>query len=121
MFSFKYSPRPRTLSGQRYVDDVSEPEKTRRIVALQQLQKDIQGEILAGMVGQTYEILVDGPSRRRPDEWAGRTTGNTIVNFAGAGSAGGPPVNLLGQLVAVRVTESGPNALKGVQAQEASC
>jgi len=121
MFSFKYSPRPRTLAGQRYVDDVSEPEKTRRIVALQQLQKEIQGEIFDGMVGQTYEILVDGPSRRRPDEWAGRTTGNTIVNFAAAGDSGGAPVNLLGQLVAVRVTESGPNALKGVQAREASC
>jgi len=121
MFSFKYSPRPRTLAGQRYMDDVSEPEKTRRIVALQQLQKQIQGEIFDRMVGQTYEILVDGPSRRRPDEWAGRTTGNTIVNFAAAGDPGGAPVNLLGQLVAVRVTESGPNALKGVQAREASC
>jgi tRNA-2-methylthio-N6-dimethylallyladenosine synthase len=113
MFSFKYSPRPRTLSGQRYPDDVSEPEKTRRIVALQQLQKTIQGEILAGMVGQSYEVLVDGPSRRRPDEWAGRTTGNTIVNFSAA-AAGAPRADLLGGLVTVRVTEAGPNAVRGV-------
>ena len=112
MFSFKYSPRPRTLSGQRYPDDVSEPEKTRRIVALQQLQKTIQGEILAGMVGQSYEVLVDGPSRRRPDEWAGRTTGNTIVNFSAAADA--PRADLLGGLVTVRVTEAGPNAVRGV-------
>ena len=53
MYSFKYSPRPRTLAGQRYVDDVSEPEKTRRIVALQQAQKTIQGAILEEMVGKT--------------------------------------------------------------------
>ena len=125
MYSFKYSPRPRTLAGQRYVDDVSEPEKTRRIVALQQVQKDVQSEILAGMVGKTYQVLVDGPSRRRPDEWAGRTSGNTVVNFAAAGGsgtvAGFGASNLLGRLVDVRVTDGGPNAVKGVQVEEASC
>ena len=42
----------------------------------------IQSEILEEMVGKAYEVLIDGPSRRRPDEWAGRTDGNTIVNFA---------------------------------------
>ena len=113
IYSFKYSPRPRTLAGQRYVDDVSEPEKTRRIVALQQLQKTIQGEILGGMVGKSYDVLVDGPSRRRPDEWAGRTDGNTIVNIAWPADAARPS-NPLGQIVRARVTEAGPNALKGV-------
>jgi tRNA-2-methylthio-N6-dimethylallyladenosine synthase len=121
MYSFKYSPRPRTLAGQRYVDDVSEPEKSRRIVALQQVQKDVQSEILAEMVGKTYQVLVDGSSRRRPDEWAGRTTGNTIVNFAALAGRDAAPGNLLGRLVAVRVTEGGPNAVRGVQVQEASC
>jgi tRNA-2-methylthio-N6-dimethylallyladenosine synthase len=109
MFSFKYSPRPRTLAGQRMVDDIPEPEKTRRIVALQQAQRDVQSDILATMVGKTYEVLVDGPSRRRPDEWAGRTSGNTIVNLTG-----GTRENLLGRLVTVRVSEAGPNAVKGV-------
>jgi tRNA-2-methylthio-N6-dimethylallyladenosine synthase len=112
MFSFKYSPRPRTLSGQRYPDDVPEPEKTRRIVALQQLQKSIQAEILSAMVGQTYDVLIDGPSRRRPDEWAGRTGGNTIVNVAAGGATSVGP-GWLGRLLAVRVTAAGPNAVKG--------
>ncbi len=113
MYSFKYSPRPRTLAGQRYVDDVTEPEKTRRIVALQQLQRTIQGEIFDAMVGKSYDVLIDGPSRRRPDEWAGRTDGNTIVNIAWA-AEGDRPSNPLGQTVRVRVTEAGPNTLKGV-------
>ena len=43
MFSFKYSARPNTLADQRYADDVPEAEKTRRIVALQALQREIQG------------------------------------------------------------------------------
>ena len=45
MFSFKYSPRPNTLAQKRYPDDVSEAEKTRRIVALQALQREIQLEM----------------------------------------------------------------------------
>ena len=46
MFSFKYSPRPNTLALKRLPDDVTEEEKTRRIVALQALQREIQGELL---------------------------------------------------------------------------
>src|SRR4029078_12971158 len=46
MFSFKYSPRPNTLALKRMPDDVSEEEKTRRIMALQALQKRIQGGLV---------------------------------------------------------------------------
>ncbi len=109
MFSFKYSPRPRTLAGLRMADDVLEAEKTRRIVALQHLQRQIQLEILTAMVGETHEVLVDGPSRRRDHELAGRTSGNTIVNFPGDPS-------LVGSLVRVRITEAGANSLRGTQA-----
>jgi tRNA-2-methylthio-N6-dimethylallyladenosine synthase len=112
MYSFKYSPRPRTLAGQRYVDDVSEPEKTRRIVALQQAQKTIQSAVLEEMVGKAYDVLIDGPSRRRPDEWAGRTDGNTIVNIAWPDAAS-RPADALGSIVRARITEAGPNAVKG--------
>src|SRR5205823_4544259 len=50
MFSFKYSPRPNTLADNRMPDDVTEEEKTRRIVALQALQRGIQSELNAGLV-----------------------------------------------------------------------
>jgi tRNA-2-methylthio-N6-dimethylallyladenosine synthase len=106
MFSFKYSPRPRTLAAKRMPDSVPEPVKTRRIVVLQEVQRAIQGELLTAMVGQTVEVLVDGISRRRASEVSGRTSGNTIVNFAGEAS-------LIGQLVAVRIVEAGPNSLRG--------
>ena len=53
MFSFKYSPRPNTLALKRMPDDVPEEEKTRRIVALQSLQREIQGELFAAAVGRT--------------------------------------------------------------------
>ena len=106
MFSFKYSERPNTLASQRLADDVPAAEKTRRIVALQALQKGIQHEIHRRRVGTEVEVLVDSTSRRREWELAGRTTGNTVVNFSA-------PRRLLGQLVRLRITESGPFSLRG--------
>ncbi len=92
MFSFKYSPRPNTLADKRLPDDVTEEEKTRRIVALQALQREIQGELNRQAIGrEDVEVLVDARSRRRDSELSGRTSGNMVVNFAGrsgAGSAG---------------------------------
>lgn len=106
MFSFKYSPRPNTLASRRMSDDVPEEEKTRRIVALQGLQKGIQGEIFARAVGRIEEVLVDSRSRRRAWELSGRTRGNTVVNLSG------PPA-LIGRLVPARITAANPNSLKG--------
>src|SRR5205085_11839369 len=50
MFSFKYSPRPNTLAEKRMPDDVDEAEKTRRIVALQALQREIQSSMNEALV-----------------------------------------------------------------------
>ena len=106
MFSFKYSPRPNTLALKRMPDAVPETEKTRRIVALQALQKQIQGEIYAAMVGRSAEVLVDSRSRRRAWELSGRTSGNTVVNF------GGDP-EWMGRVVRVRIAAANPNSLRG--------
>ncbi len=106
MFSFKYSPRPNTLALKRMPDDVSEEEKTRRIVALKALQKDIQTELHEAAVGKTFDVLVDSRSRRRNWELSGRTSGNTVVNFAGR-------PEWIGQLVTVRITAANPNSLRG--------
>jgi len=109
MFSFKYSPRPNTLALKRLPDDVSEEEKTRRIVALQRLQRDIQSELHQQAVGRTETVLVDSRSRRRGWELSGRTSGNTVVNFTG-------DETLIGQLVPVTITEANPNSLRGALA-----
>jgi len=106
MFSFKYSPRPNTLALKRLADAVSEDEKTRRIVALQALQREIQLERHAAMVDTEVDVLVDSVSRRREWEVQGRTSGNTVVNFPG-------PREWLGQTVPVRITRAGANSLGG--------
>jgi tRNA-2-methylthio-N6-dimethylallyladenosine synthase len=106
MYSFKYSPRPNTLALKRMPDDVPETEKTRRIVALQALQKTIQGELFAASVGRIEPVLVDAKSRRRDWELSGRTSGNTVVNLPGDPS-------WVGRTVPVRITGANPNSLRG--------
>jgi tRNA-2-methylthio-N6-dimethylallyladenosine synthase len=108
MFSFKYSPRPNTLAHLRLADDVREGEKTRRIVALQALQRSIQVELNEAAVGGEVEVLVDGASRRRETELSGRTSQNVVVNLPG-------PAEWIGRLVAVRVERAGPYSVWGLR------
>ena len=106
MFSFKYSPRPNTLAVKRMPDTVPEEEKTRRIVALQALQRDIQQRLNEQLVGREVEVLIDSASRRRETELSGRTTTNVVVNVPG-------PVEWIGRLVWVRVERAGPHSVWG--------
>jgi len=106
MFSFKYSPRPNTLAEKRLPDDVAEVEKTRRIVALQALQRDIQLEINARLVGRVEAVLVDSASRRRATELSGRTSANVVVNLPGDAS-------WIGRTVPVRIERAGPHSVWG--------
>jgi tRNA-2-methylthio-N6-dimethylallyladenosine synthase len=106
MFSFKYSPRPNTLADRRLPDDVSEEDKTQRIVALQALQRDIQSSLNAGMVGHDVAVLVDAASRRRETELSGRTSTNVVVNLPG------PPA-WIGKTVRVRIERAGPHSVWG--------
>jgi tRNA-2-methylthio-N6-dimethylallyladenosine synthase len=106
MFSFKYSERPNTLASKRMPDDIPEAEKTRRIVALQGLQRSIQSDLFQRSIGSTHQVLVDATSRRREWELTGRTSGNTVVNFPG------PPA-WLGRFMQVRIERAGPNSVWG--------
>jgi tRNA-2-methylthio-N6-dimethylallyladenosine synthase len=106
MFSFKYSPRPNTLALKRMPDDVPEAEKTRRILALQALQREIQIEWHDGLVGTSQRVLVDSVSKRRASELSGRTSGNVVVNFGGG-------TELIGRMGEVRVTAAGPHSVRG--------
>jgi len=106
MFSFKYSPRPNTLAEKRLPDDVDEVEKTRRIVALQALQREIQTEINAGLVGRVEDVLIDAASRRRATELSGRTSTNVVVNLPGDPS-------WIGRTLPVRIERAGPHSVWG--------
>ena len=115
MFSFKYSVRPNTLASKRLRDDVPDAEKTRRIVALQAMQREIQTRLHEQAIGSEVQVLIDSYSRRETGEVSGRTSGNSVVSFR-------PPLTditdaalarLLGRTAAVRITRAGPHSLSG--------
>ena len=112
MFSFKYSERPNTLARARMPDDVPAAEKARRLTALQALQQGIQQELHESTTGRTVAVLADAPSRRRRGEYAGRTSGNTVVNFPGDSTC-------IGRLLDVRIERAGPNSLWGTLSPDA--
>src|ERR1700675_513452 len=102
VFAFQYSPRPNTSS--LHMDDaISEEEKGRRLAIVQDRQREIQIVRNNELVGHTFEVLVDGASRR-PGQWTGRSSSNRILNFTS------PHSGLLGQYVHVRVTGAAPNS-----------
>ena len=105
VFSFKYSPRPNT-PALTMADAVPEEEKSRRLAILQDRQRQIQIGRNEKLVGETYEVLVDGRHAQR-GQWSGRTTGNRVLNFTSRCE------NILGEYLQVRVTRAGPNSLVG--------
>jgi tRNA-2-methylthio-N6-dimethylallyladenosine synthase len=107
MFSFKYSPRPNTPSLSMN-DPIAEEEKGRRLAMLQEKQRQIQAVRNAALIGQTFEVLVSGKSRRE-NQWSGHTSSHRVLNFTSMQE------ELLGHYVQVRVTGAGPNSLVGEQ------
>jgi tRNA-2-methylthio-N6-dimethylallyladenosine synthase len=107
VFAFQYSPRPNT-TAQHMPDAISEEEKGRRLARVNDRQREIQRARNEALVGETFEVFVDGASRR-PGQWSGRSSSNRILNFTS------PRENLLGEYVSVRVASSSPNCLIGEQ------
>ena len=109
IFSFKYSPRPRTAAG-GWPDTVPEEEKARRLAELQDRQRDIQVRRNQALIGREFEVLVEG-FQPRLGQAIGRTTSNRVINFPG-------DPDWAGRYMAVRVTAAGPNSLVGVRADQ---
>ncbi|HTO94642.1 MAG TPA: tRNA (N6-isopentenyl adenosine(37)-C2)-methylthiotransferase MiaB [Bacteroidota bacterium] len=79
-FTFKYSPRENTRAWEM-PDDVPEEEKGRRVQEITELQHAIALEQNRTLVGTVVRILVDGPSRKSPADYTGRTDTNRTVVF----------------------------------------
>lgn len=105
MFSFKYSPRPNTPATSM-PDAIPEEEKSRRLAVLQTCQREIQTEAHAVLIGQTFEVHVEGKSRRE-NQWTGHTSCHRVVNLTSS------EPDLLGKYVPVKITSAGPNSLVG--------
>ncbi len=99
----RYSPRPGTYSARFLPDDVPAEEKMRRFRALEDLQKEIVGDLNAAYLGKSIPVLFEGKSKNR---WRGRTPTNRLVFVE-------TDQDLLGQELDVQVNWTGPWSLLG--------
>lgn len=105
-FMFKYSERPGTLASREMPDNVPEEVKIERLNRMIALQNELSLESNRRDIGREFEVLVEGRSKRSPEEYYGRTSQNKVVVF--------PRGELKrGQFIRVRVTDASSATLKG--------
>jgi tRNA-2-methylthio-N6-dimethylallyladenosine synthase len=107
IFCFKYSPRPNTPSLQ-LEDAIPDEEKSRRLMVLQERQREIQRRRYQRHVGQILEVMVEGKNEAR-GQWIGRTSQNKTLNFTAPQAV----VLETGSYIPVVTTGSFPNSLLG--------
>lgn len=105
-FMFKYSERPGTYASKHLPDDISEEVKIRRLSEMIELQTRLSAKSNAADVGKTFDVLVEGYSKRSREQLCGRTGQNKMVVFdKGCHHAG--------DVVRVEITDSSSATLKG--------
>ena len=106
-FMFKYSERPGTYASKHFKDDIDEDTKVRRLNELIALQNELSAESNRKCIGKTYEVLVEGVSKRSKDQLFGRTEQNKVVVFDRGN-------HRIGDFIQVQITESSSATLKGI-------
>ena len=105
-FMFKYSERPGTYASKNLPDDVPEETKIRRLNELIALQNELSLTANQRCIGQEYDILIEGVSKRSREQLFGRTEQNKVVIFDRAD-------HRVGETIRVRITEATSATLKG--------
>ncbi len=105
IFSFVYSPRPKTTAALYFEDDIPLEIKQDRLQRLQSLQNRITLEKNQEKVGQVLEVLVEGPSRQG-ESYFGKSSQNHTVHFDA-------DENDVGSILKLKIIHAGPNSLIG--------
>jgi tRNA-2-methylthio-N6-dimethylallyladenosine synthase len=105
-FLFKYSERPGTYAAKHLADDVPEETKIRRLQGLINLQNELSEASNRRDVGQTFEVLTEGFSKRSREQLFGRTGQNKVVIFDKQNYR-------IGQYVNVKITDATSATLFG--------
>ena len=107
-FMFKYSERPGTYASKHLPDNVPEETKLRRLNEMISLQNELSRESYRRDVGKTFEVLVEGVSKRSKEQLFGRTGQNKVVVFD-RGS------HHIGDFVKVQIQDASSATLKGIE------
>ena len=81
-FTFKYSERPKTLAERKFEDDVTEEVKQTRLEEIVAVQRASSLKRNQACLGKTFEVLVEGESKKSEEELFGRTSQNAVIIFA---------------------------------------
>lgn len=93
-YMFYYSERPGTLAARHYPDDVPLDVKTRRLNEIIALQSELSLKSNQNDIGKTFRVLVEGPSKKNPEEFCGRSGSNKMCVFPGKGHKAGDYVDV---------------------------
>jgi len=105
-YMFKYSERPNTKAARRLPDDVPDETKARRLTEIIALQGKLSEQSKKKDVGKTFEVLIEGVSKKSDQHFYGRTSQNKVVVFP-KGNSG------IGDFVKVAILKSTPATLIG--------
>ena len=105
-FMFKYSERPGTFASRHMKDDIEESEKVRRLNEIIALQQECSAANNRKCIGQTYEVLIEGISKRSREQFFGRTEQNRTAVFDRKGYK-------IGDFVKVKINDSTAATLLG--------
>ena len=88
-FMFAYSERPGTLASKKYPDDIPYSQKTERLNEIIALQGRMSLKSNEKEIGKVLKVLVEGPSKKNPDELCGRASSNKMCVFPSRGEKAG--------------------------------
>jgi tRNA-2-methylthio-N6-dimethylallyladenosine synthase len=80
-YMYFYSERPGTLAARRYPDDIPEDGKKKRLDEIVKLQNRLSHESNLADLGKTFQVLVEGDSKKSGDSWMGRNSQNKVIVF----------------------------------------
>ncbi len=106
-YMFYYSERPGTLAARKYTDDIPLPTKKRRLAEVIEVQSEVSRLHNLKDIGKTYEVLIEGDSKKSDQDFKGRNSQNKMIIFEK--QAGYKP----GDYVFVKVTDVTSATLKG--------
>lgn len=93
-YMFYYSERPGTLAARHYPDDIPPDVKTRRLNEIIALQNELSLKSNRNDIGKVFRVLVEGPSKKNPEELCGRSGSNKMCVFPGGGHKAGDYVDV---------------------------
>lgn len=105
-YMFKYSERPGTYAAKHLEDNVPESIKSRRLDEIVNLQRELCTLSNKKDIGKTFEVLIEGVSKRSREQLYGRTQHNKVVIFARA-------KHKIGDLINVHISDSTSATLLG--------